>query len=374
MIMEEQGWWEIVEPPEGSSTGALTEAAASKDKKVRAHLFQCLSDDLLMQVAKKKLGKEVWDSLKARFMGADRVRDARLQTLKAEFNALKMKEEETVDQFAGKLMAMSVRYSNLGGTLDDVAMVKKLFDTMLEKFLNVVAGIEQFFDLKTVAFDVAVGRLKAFEERTRRGAGATITNSMGQLMLTQPSGSQDTEKMVEEKPRREVEAAAEGEVVAMVEGGEVVEIHLGEMEEVQEIKAISSVSNATILVIMQTGVLKQRSSKMKVIMVALVEARSLKHSCLQKLKLFLQMAGDRVCICMKGVCCLNCISQAAVTHPRTCGILTMVLATICQVIWRSSRHLMKPSMEELSLEMALLLRSWVKVLFCFNARMVISGL
>jgi hypothetical protein len=34
VIMEEQGWWEIMEPPEGSSTGVLMEAAASKDKKV----------------------------------------------------------------------------------------------------------------------------------------------------------------------------------------------------------------------------------------------------------------------------------------------------------------------------------------------------
>ena len=87
---------------------------------MRAHLFQCLSDDLLMQVAKKKSGKEVWDSLKARFVGADRVRDAWLQTLKAEFDALKMKEEETIDQFATKLTAMSVRYSNLGGMLEQV--------------------------------------------------------------------------------------------------------------------------------------------------------------------------------------------------------------------------------------------------------------
>jgi hypothetical protein len=31
-----------------------------------------------MQVAKKKTWKEVWDSLKARFMGADCVRDAQL--------------------------------------------------------------------------------------------------------------------------------------------------------------------------------------------------------------------------------------------------------------------------------------------------------
>jgi hypothetical protein len=43
------------------------------------------------------------------------VKDARLQTLKAEFDALRMKEEEPLDQYAGKLTTMSVKYGNLGG-------------------------------------------------------------------------------------------------------------------------------------------------------------------------------------------------------------------------------------------------------------------
>jgi hypothetical protein len=34
-------------------------------------LLQCIPDDLLMQVARKKIGKEVWDSLKAKFMGEE---------------------------------------------------------------------------------------------------------------------------------------------------------------------------------------------------------------------------------------------------------------------------------------------------------------
>jgi hypothetical protein len=59
---------------------------------------------------------------------------------------------------------MSVKYGNLGGTLDDAAMVRKLFDTVLDRYITVVAGIEQFFDLKKLAFEEAVGRLKTYEE------------------------------------------------------------------------------------------------------------------------------------------------------------------------------------------------------------------
>lgn len=167
---------------QGATTAVA--AAAAKDKKAKANLLQCLPDDLLMQVAEKKTGREVWDSLKARFVGADRVGDARLQTLKSEFDALWMKEDEPLDQYVGKLTGMSVKYSNLGGTLDDVAMVKKLFDTVPEKFITVIAGIEQFFDLKMLKFEEAVGRLKAFEERTKWGAGGARSDS-GQLLLTQ---------------------------------------------------------------------------------------------------------------------------------------------------------------------------------------------
>lgn len=186
--MEDQGVWEVVEPPAEASEQAATAAEAAKakakDRKAKAHLLQCLPDDLLMQVATKKTGKEVWESLKARFVGAERVREARLQTLKSEFDALRMKEDEQLDQYVGKLMGMSVKYGNLGGTLGDAALVKKPFDTVPDRYLNVIAGVEQFYDLSKMAFDDAVGQLKAFDERTRRGAGGARSDN-GQLLLTQ---------------------------------------------------------------------------------------------------------------------------------------------------------------------------------------------
>ncbi|XP_062192512.1 uncharacterized protein LOC133896013 [Phragmites australis] len=40
------------------------------------------------------------------------------------------------------LTSMFVIYTNLGETLDDVALDKKLFDTVLDRFLSVIAGIE----------------------------------------------------------------------------------------------------------------------------------------------------------------------------------------------------------------------------------------
>ena len=48
-----------------------------------------------------------------------------------------------------------------------------------------VARIEQFYDLKKLAFDEAVGRLYAFEERTKWGAGGAVKSNTTQVLLTQ---------------------------------------------------------------------------------------------------------------------------------------------------------------------------------------------
>src|SRR4051812_2788277 len=71
-ILDAQGLWCAVAPAEGA------EVDAGKSKTMRAILIGALSEDVLMQVATKTTAKEVWDSLKVRFVGADRVRAARL--------------------------------------------------------------------------------------------------------------------------------------------------------------------------------------------------------------------------------------------------------------------------------------------------------
>ena len=44
---------------------------------------------------------------------------------------------------------------------------------MPDQYLTVMEGIEQLYDLKSLAFDDVVGRLKALEERTQRGSSGT---------------------------------------------------------------------------------------------------------------------------------------------------------------------------------------------------------
>ena len=90
-----------------------------------------------------------------------------------------------LDQYTRKLNVMSVRYTNLGETLDDAALVKKLFDTMLDQFLSVIVRIEQFYDLDKMPFEEVVGWLKVFEEHAHPRASGGNNTGDGQLLLTQ---------------------------------------------------------------------------------------------------------------------------------------------------------------------------------------------
>ncbi|XP_062213702.1 uncharacterized protein LOC133914663 [Phragmites australis] len=94
-----------------------------------------------------------------------------------------MKEGEPLDDYAGKISGMVARYANLGATLDDSAMVKNLLDTVPDRLYPVVVGIEQFCDVEKMPFEEALGRLKAFDERSRRRTQASETGD-GQLLLT----------------------------------------------------------------------------------------------------------------------------------------------------------------------------------------------
>ena len=97
--------WEIVE----------TESDASdKNDMATTLLFQSIPEALILQVGELEPAKKVWDAIKARHLGADRAREARLQTLMAKFDRLKMKDNESIDDFTGKLSPISTKSAALG--------------------------------------------------------------------------------------------------------------------------------------------------------------------------------------------------------------------------------------------------------------------
>ncbi|GJZ48752.1 zinc finger, CCHC-type containing protein [Tanacetum coccineum] len=141
IILEANGLWEMIEPLE------TTQSDNKKDKTAIAFLYQALPEEQLLQITKHKTAKAIWDALKTRHIGEERVQQARLQTLKSEFEMLHMKEDEAIDIFTAKLTTLVNKAAGLGHTIEDSVVVRKLLNAVPEKFLQIVASIEQYLDL-----------------------------------------------------------------------------------------------------------------------------------------------------------------------------------------------------------------------------------
>ncbi|GKB24812.1 zinc finger, CCHC-type containing protein, partial [Tanacetum coccineum] len=177
IILEANGLWEMIEPSE------TTKSDNKKDKTAIAFLFQSLPEEQLLQITKHKTAKAIWDALKTRYMGEQRVQQARLQTLKSDFEMLQMKEDETIDSFTGKLTTLANKAAGLGHTFEDPTLVRKLLNAVPDKFLQIVASIEQYSDLDDMTLEEAIGRLKTYEERIRHKKGRQVDNQE-KLMFT----------------------------------------------------------------------------------------------------------------------------------------------------------------------------------------------
>nr|GEW10443.1 zinc finger, CCHC-type [Tanacetum cinerariifolium] len=158
-----------------------------KDKTAIAFLFQALPEEQLFQITKYKTAKAIWDALKTRHIGEERVQQARLQTLKTDFEMLHMKEDETIDTFTGKLTTLVNKAASLWHTMEDETLVRKLLNDVSDRYLQIVTSIEQYSDLSEMTMEEAIGRLKTYEERIKHKRDKQV-NSQESLMFTLHEG------------------------------------------------------------------------------------------------------------------------------------------------------------------------------------------
>jgi len=146
--------------PEKASGGV----EQSKDELALAIISQSIDDETLLRVAEKETAADVWAALRSMHVGVERVREARIQSLKSDFDNLKMSEAESVDEFAEKFMMIVGRIRELGDAMDEKYVVKKLLRAVSTKFINIASSMVLFNDINKMTMEEAIGSLKAHEE------------------------------------------------------------------------------------------------------------------------------------------------------------------------------------------------------------------
>ncbi|KAL8120299.1 hypothetical protein AgCh_017457 [Apium graveolens] len=146
-------------------------------------IYQVIPEDILLSITDKETTKEAWDAVKVLCQGAELVKKARVQILKSDFEAMSMKEGESLDDFCLKLSGLVTNIRVLGDEMAESYVVNKVLRAMPTRFLQITSAIEQFGDLETMSVEELVGSLKAHDERL--GGKNESTKGTGQLLLTE---------------------------------------------------------------------------------------------------------------------------------------------------------------------------------------------
>ena len=149
-----------------------------KDKTALYLLFQAVDESDFQKISGAVTSKEAWEILQKAFKGADRVKQVRLQTLRGELEAMKMKETEGVSDYITRVQTVVNQLKGNGETLTDARVVEKILRSLTENFENVVCAIEESKDLENVTVDELAGSLEAHEQRKKKKKNESLEEAL----------------------------------------------------------------------------------------------------------------------------------------------------------------------------------------------------
>jgi len=133
--LRSQSLWNVVvsnsDPPPLTANPIIAQMEAHKEEKLEKDkvitcLYFGLTNHIFTKIMNLKTPKQVWDKLQGEFEGSNRVKTIRLLALKREFELMKMKDNESVKNYSGRLMDVVYRMRLLGKTFEDHKVVEKL--------------------------------------------------------------------------------------------------------------------------------------------------------------------------------------------------------------------------------------------------------
>ncbi|KAL4021013.1 hypothetical protein IC575_019802 [Cucumis melo] len=92
----------------------------------------------------------------------------RLQALRSEFDCIKMKETETIEEFFNRILVIVNSLRSNGEEVGDQRVVEKILRSMPRKFEHIVVAIEESKDLSTLSINSLIGSLQSHELRLKQ--------------------------------------------------------------------------------------------------------------------------------------------------------------------------------------------------------------
>eukprot|EP00253_Pinus_taeda_P027646 PITA_27646 len=161
--------WNIIETgyafPSTTPTDADEKKKYETNAKAVSTLLGCISQTEFMKVMHYKSAKEIWDKIVTSYEGDEEVKRAKLQTLRIQYETLKMYNDESVANYFLRVDEVVNCMENLGEEIKEAIVVEKVLRSLSSKFESKVSAIEEKENLQKITMSQLHEILTAYEMR-----------------------------------------------------------------------------------------------------------------------------------------------------------------------------------------------------------------
>ena len=136
-----------------------------KDNKALGLIQQGLRESIFPKISSAESSKKAWGTLETCYQGVTKVKNVKLQNLRRDFENLKMKDNETIDNFITQVMNIVNQLGRYGEHLSYQRVIEKLLRCLPKKFEAVVVLIEEFKNISKMHIEEMTGSLISHESR-----------------------------------------------------------------------------------------------------------------------------------------------------------------------------------------------------------------
>ena len=157
--------WQVVEIGWAKPMEAPTDWDDAKIKAVNFNsravnaLFSAVTNKEFKKISSTEIAKEAWTILQKTYEGTKVVKDSKFQRLTTRFEEIKMKEDESFDEFYAKLKDIVNLAFNLGETIPESKIVRKVLKSLPKRFYAKIIAIEESKDIDKIPLTELVGNL-----------------------------------------------------------------------------------------------------------------------------------------------------------------------------------------------------------------------
>ena len=124
-------------------------------------LFSAVTNEEFKKISSTETAKEA--GTMTTYEGTKAVKDSKLQRLTASSEEIKMEEDESFDEFYVKLKDIVNSAFNLGETIHEPKIVRKVLKSLPKRFHTKITAIEESKDIDQISLTELVGNLQTYE-------------------------------------------------------------------------------------------------------------------------------------------------------------------------------------------------------------------